>query len=110
LFHQSTYVVPIVGVQTVEHVKAIPGALTVKLSEDELKQLHDAAPFNPLFPNNYLWAERYHTRLTSADQMNIQMAAWVDAPPKQPVSQVLLLSGIGLMANLQENQPFKAHG
>lgn len=81
--------VPIVGVQTIEHVKAIPGALTVNLSEDEIKQIHDAAPFNPLFPNNFLWAERYHTRLTFADQTNMQMSTWVNAPPKQPVSQVV---------------------
>ncbi|KAH6691440.1 norsolorinic acid reductase [Plectosphaerella plurivora] len=82
LFHQSTYVFPIVGVQTVEHVKAMPGAISVKLSEEEIGQLHGAAPFNPLFPNTFLWEKPYNTKLTFADQFNVQMGTWVDAPPK----------------------------
>ena len=86
LFHQSTHVFPIVGVQTVEHVKAIPGALKTKLSTEEIRELHEAAPFDPLFPNNFLWPKGYHTKFTFADQIHIQMATWVDAPPKQAVS------------------------
>jgi hypothetical protein len=74
-------------VQTVEHVKAIPGALSVKLSREEIQQLHDAAPFNPLFPNTFIWEEKYHTRLTFADQTHMKMGTWVDAPSKQAVSQ-----------------------
>jgi|SRR5690242_1847313 len=85
LFHQSTYVFPIVGVQTVEHVKAIPHALNIQLSNEEIDEIHNAAPFNPLFPNTFLFgAEKYNTRLTAADQTNYQMATWINAPPKQP--------------------------
>ncbi|RYP34407.1 hypothetical protein DL767_004276 [Monosporascus sp. MG133] len=84
LFHQSTYVFPIVGVQTVEHVKALPGALRIKLSKEEIEQIHDAAPFNPLFPHTFLFGKKYNTGLAAADQVNYQMAAWIDAPPTQP--------------------------
>ena len=90
LFHQSTYVFPIVGVQTVEHVKAIPGALRIKLSKDDIGKIHDAAPFDPLFPNSFLFGEktRYSTKLTAKDVVQYKMAAWIDAPPKAGVSSV----------------------
>ncbi|KAH6137750.1 hypothetical protein HBI68_228980 [Parastagonospora nodorum] len=83
LFHQSTHVFPIVGVQTVEHVKLLPAAMGVKLSSEEIDEIHGAAPFNPLFPNTFLFEGRYNTRLTVADQIHYQMATWIDAPPKQ---------------------------
>lgn len=89
LFHQSTHVFPLVGVQTVEQVKLLLGALSVKLSSEEVEEIHDAAPFNPLFPNNFLFECKYNTRLTVADQVHYQMATWIDAPPKQPVSLLL---------------------
>ncbi|CAN9097062.1 unnamed protein product [Alternaria alternata] len=85
LFHQSTHVFPIVGVQTVEHVKAMVPALGISLSKEEIEEIHSAAPFNPLFPQNFIFGGRpYSTRLTAADQANYQMAAWIDAPPKNP--------------------------
>jgi hypothetical protein len=76
-------------VQTVEHVKLLVGALSVKLSSEEIEEIHDAAPFTPLFPNNFLFECKYNTHLTVADQVHYQMATWIDAPPKQPVSLVL---------------------
>jgi aryl-alcohol dehydrogenase-like predicted oxidoreductase len=86
LFHQSTHVFPIVGVQTIEHVKLLPAAMGVKLSSEEIDEIHGAAPFNPLFPNTFLFEGKYNTRLTVVDQMHYQMATWIDAPPKQAVS------------------------
>lgn len=83
LFHQSTYVFPIVGVQTVEHVKLLPNALGIELSREEIDKIQDAAVFNPLFPNTFLFGHKYNTRLTAADQGNYQMATWINAPPKQ---------------------------
>jgi aryl-alcohol dehydrogenase-like predicted oxidoreductase len=52
LFHQSTYVFPIVEVHTVKHVKAMPEALRARLSGEDIEAIHNAAPFNPL--NNFL--------------------------------------------------------
>ncbi|KIW01728.1 uncharacterized protein PV09_06905 [Verruconis gallopava] len=86
LFHQSTYVFPIVGVQTVEHVKSMPEALRLKLSDEEIEEIQNAVPFNPLFPVNFLFnfrgTQKYNTKLTAAHNQQYQMAAWIDAPPK----------------------------
>ncbi|KAF5679854.1 alcohol dehydrogenase [Fusarium denticulatum] len=68
LFHQTTYVFPIVGVNTVEHIKAMPDALKIKLSKEEADEIHEASPYNPGYPLNH---QQY------------QMAAWIDAPPKR---------------------------
>ncbi|RDW63099.1 uncharacterized protein DSM5745_10210 [Aspergillus mulundensis] len=88
LFHQSTYVVPIVGVQTTDHVKVMNDAITVKLSPEEVRSIQEAAPFNPLFPMNFLFdckdGKGYSTRLTPADHAMYRMGAWIDAPAKQP--------------------------
>ncbi|KAJ9144488.1 Aldo/keto reductase [Pleurostoma richardsiae] len=88
LFHQSTYVFPIVGVQTVEHVKALPDAARVKLLDEDIDAIHNAAPFNPLFPNNFFFqckdGRGYKLGLTPADHGQYQMAAWIDAPPRRP--------------------------
>lgn len=93
LFHQSTYVFPIVGVQSVEHVHAIPGAVEVKLSEEEIRELHAAANFNPLFPHTFLFdKDPYSTKLTFAHQTHFQMTTWLDAPSKDDVS--LLVSSL----------------
>jgi hypothetical protein len=59
--------------------------MSVKLSPEEIDEIHGAAPFNPLFPNTFLFEGKYNTRLTVADQTHYQMATWIDAPPKQPV-------------------------
>jgi hypothetical protein len=71
-------------------VKAIPGALRIKLSKDDIRKIPDAAPFNPLFPNSFLFGEKtkYSTKLTAKDVVQYKMAAWIDAPPKASVSYV----------------------
>lgn len=83
LFHQSTYVFPIVGVQTVDHVKRLPAAMGVQLSAEEIREIHGAASFSPLFPNTFLFGPAYNTRLTAADQVHYQMATWIDSPSRQ---------------------------
>jgi hypothetical protein len=75
-------------VQTIEHIKLLPAAMSVKLSTEEIDEIHGAAPFNPLFPNSFLFEKKYDLRLTAADQVHYQMATWIDAPPKQPVSEI----------------------
>ncbi|OIW29029.1 Aldo/keto reductase [Coniochaeta ligniaria NRRL 30616] len=88
LFQQSTYVFPIVGVNTVEHVKAMPEALRIELSRDDIRSIHGAARFEPQFPMSFLFNYKhnqdYDLSLTAADNQQYQMAAWIDAPPKQP--------------------------
>ncbi|CAG7558756.1 unnamed protein product [Fusarium equiseti] len=85
LFHQTTYVFPIVGVNTVEHIKAMPEALCIELSKEEIDEIHKASPYNPGFPMNftqYIQPVKYDLSWTPADHQHYQMAAWIDAPPK----------------------------
>lgn len=87
LIAQSPYVIPIVGVQTVEHVKAMAAALEVRLTDEEIKSVHEASPFDPLFPMSFLFNFRgnqpYHLGLTERDNQQYQMAARIGGPPKQ---------------------------
>ncbi|KAH6646716.1 NADP-dependent oxidoreductase domain-containing protein [Truncatella angustata] len=88
LFHQSTYVFPIVGVQTTAHVRAMEEALAVKLSQDEIRRIQEATHFNPLFPMNFLYPNQegkgYSLQLTAADNVQYQMSAWIDVPGRPP--------------------------
>ena len=88
LFAQSTYVFPIVGVQSVEHVEAMADSLKIELTKEEVQKIQKAKRFKPLFPIEYLFggfneAVDYSTKLTAADSSQHQMWAWIDAPPKQ---------------------------
>ena len=78
--------------QTVEHVKAIPEALGIKLSKEDIHAIQDATPFNPLFPMNFLFNfkgdQRYNLDLTAADNQQYQMTSWINAPPKPSVSEL----------------------
>lgn len=63
----------------------MPNAVEIQLSNDEIDEIQNAAPFDPLFPNSFLFSGRaYNTKLTAADEGNYQMATWINAPPKQP--------------------------
>lgn len=87
LIAQSPYVVPIVGVQTVEHVRAMPAALEVRLTDEDVKAIHEASPFEPLFPMNFLFNFRgdqpYHLGLTERDNQQYQISAVIGGAPKQ---------------------------
>jgi hypothetical protein len=70
----------------------MPDALRIKLSKEDIRAIQDAASFNPLFPMNFLFNfkrdQEYNLGLTAADNQQYQMSAWIDAPPKQPVSDL----------------------
>jgi hypothetical protein len=93
LYHQTTYVIPIAGVQTIEHFRALADAATIRLSDEEVKSIQDAAPFDPLFPMNFLYSVKdgkgYSTKLTSADHAQYKMAAHLEAPVKPSVRDLL---------------------
>jgi aryl-alcohol dehydrogenase-like predicted oxidoreductase len=90
LYHQTTYVIPIAGVQTIVHLRALADAATIRLSDEEVKSIQDAAPFDPLFPMNFLYSVKdrkgYSTKLTLADHVQYKMAAHLEAPVKASVS------------------------
>jgi hypothetical protein len=68
----------------------MPDALGIKLSKEDIEAIQGAVPFDPLFPMNFLFNfrgdQKYNLGLTAAHNQQYQMAAWIDAPPKNPVS------------------------
>jgi hypothetical protein len=82
-------VFPIVGVNTVEHVQALPEAVGIDLTKAEIDAIHEASPLNPLFPMSFLYGfsspQKYDLSLTPAENQQYQMSAWIDAPPKPAV-------------------------
>ncbi|KAF6810482.1 norsolorinic acid reductase [Colletotrichum sojae] len=86
LFHQSPHVFPIVGVNTVAHIQALPEAVGVKLSKADIDRIHEASPFDPRYPMNfyfgYMSATKYDLSLTASYNNHYRMGAWIDAPPK----------------------------
>ena len=86
LLSQYPYTVPIVGVQTVEHIKAMPDALKVELTDDDISRIHKASPYDPGFPMSFLFNYRgnqpYHLGLKEKDEQQYNMWAVIDGPPK----------------------------
>jgi len=52
---KAPYVFPIVGCRTVEHLKGNIEALSVTLSDAEIKEIEAAVPFDVGFPMNFLY-------------------------------------------------------
>lgn len=77
---------------TVEHIEAMPSAVTVQLTKEEIKRIQDAAHFTPQFPVNFLFnykgTQPYTTDLTASNNQQYQMAAWIQAPPRQQVRSI----------------------
>ncbi|TQN65467.1 putative sterigmatocystin biosynthesis dehydrogenase stcV, partial [Colletotrichum shisoi] len=82
----SIYVFPIAGVNNVAHVEAMPDAVGVELSKEDVDLIHEASPFDPGFPMDFLFsrykAQKYDLSLTAADNQQYRLSAWIDAPPK----------------------------
>lgn len=52
VMHKTTYVFPIIGGRKVEHLMQNIQALSIKLSDQQIKYLEGALPFDPGFPYN----------------------------------------------------------
>ena len=48
--HKAPYVFPIIGGRKVEHLHANIEALDIALSDEQIKELESAVPFDPGFP------------------------------------------------------------
>lgn len=59
LMQKTPYVFPIVGGRKVEHLLGNIEALDIALTEEHVKQIEDAVPFDPGFPHtmivSYFW-------------------------------------------------------
>ncbi|KAL7627717.1 hypothetical protein AAE478_001912 [Parahypoxylon ruwenzoriense] len=53
--HKAPYVFPIVGGRTKEHLKDNIEALTLSLSEEDIREIESAVPFDLGFPNSFLY-------------------------------------------------------
>ena len=54
VMHKAPYVFPICGVRKVDHLKGNIEALGLKLSEEDMKEIEHAYPFDVGFPHNLL--------------------------------------------------------
>ncbi|KAL2194415.1 NADP-dependent oxidoreductase domain-containing protein [Corynascus similis CBS 632.67] len=82
---KAPYVFPIVGCRTVDHLKANIEALNIKLSDDDIREIESAAPFEIGFPMNF-----YYSNNTIPD----------------PLGSVRLLSMGGTIDHVPEPKPF----
>ncbi|KAI8947746.1 norsolorinic acid reductase [Xylaria longipes] len=55
VMHKTPYVFPIIGGRTVDHLRENIQALTLSLSEDDIKEIESAAPFDLGFPGNFAY-------------------------------------------------------
>jgi len=55
------YVFPIVGGRKVEHLHGNIKALSIKLSDKQIKELESIVPFEPGFPNNFVGPDPHET-------------------------------------------------
>ncbi len=65
VMHKTTHVFPIVGGRKVEQLEANIEALNVTLSEEQIKFLESALPFNPGFPHSFCVSIRILSYLSS---------------------------------------------
>ena len=89
--HKSPYVFPIVGGRKVEHLKGNIEALSIELSDQELDEIENAAPFDAGFPLSFLFEYgghlKFNSRLGGAELPLSKMGGHLDAtqrerPPK----------------------------
>lgn len=52
--HKAPYVFPIVGGRKIEHLKGNVEALELELSDEDMSDIDNAAPFDAGFPMNFL--------------------------------------------------------
>lgn len=55
VMHKTPYVFPIVGGRKVDHLKGNIEALTVQLTDEDIKEIDSAVPFDLGFPHSMLW-------------------------------------------------------
>lgn len=85
VMHKTPHVFPIVGGRKIEHLKGNIEALTLELTEEDIKEIEAAVPFDTGFPHNFL----YRPGDTSGSQnvWLLSMAGTFDyVPNAKPIS------------------------
>jgi aryl-alcohol dehydrogenase-like predicted oxidoreductase len=84
VMHKTPNVFPIIGQRRVEHLKANIEALSIRLTQEDLKEIEGATPFDPAFPMSFIYEDKFDvTNNTAGDIKLTGLAAHIDAPPKQ---------------------------
>lgn len=84
VMHKTTYVFPIVGGRKTEHLKGNIEALTLDLTEEDMKEIDGAVKFDPGFPHDFL--HRPGEVIGSQEVWPIKMGGTVDAVQPSKVS------------------------
>ena len=85
VMHKSPYVFPIVGTRKLEHLKGNIEGLGVELTDDEIDEIENAAPFKIGFPLSMLYeygGGTYSSRMTFNDMFLNKNAGHFDAVEK----------------------------
>lgn len=84
--HKYPYVYPIVGGRKIEHLKGNIEALGLELSDDEVREIDAAVPFDIGFPMSFLFemgGAKYDNTMTSSDVFLLKFAGELDSLPIQ---------------------------
>lgn len=83
VMHKAPFVFPIVGGRKVDHLKGNIEALTLELSQDDIKEIESAAPFDLGFPHTMLWGKEVpdHPQKVTL----LRMAGTFDTVPERQV-------------------------
>lgn len=83
VMHKTPYVFPIIGGRTVSHLKDNIEALTLSLTEEDIKEIESAAPFDLGFPSNFAYRD---TTAHPGEVFLLQMGGTTDyVPEPKPV-------------------------
>ena len=90
VMHKAPYVFPIIGGRKIEHLKSNIEGLAVELSDDDIDEIENAAPFDIGFPLSFLFGyggQKYNSRMSTSDIPFTKAAGHLDVvqkskPPK----------------------------
>jgi hypothetical protein len=58
VMHKAPYVFPLIGGRKLEHLRGNIEALTLRLSDDDIQEIEESAPFDLGFPHSYIWGKK----------------------------------------------------
>jgi len=96
--HKYPFVYPIVGGRKIEHLKGNIEALALELSDEEVRDIDAAVPFDVGFPMNFLFefgGAKYENTMTSSDVSILKFAGLLDSLPIQRGPKPHKLEDIG---------------
>jgi len=85
VMQKAPYVFPVVGGRKVEHLKMNIEAISLKLTDEEIREIDDAESFDVGYPMNFLFespGKKYRTDMTTKDIWQLATSALVEDVPK----------------------------